>query len=284
MTAPSSARRGRYVRGRRVNSARSTARGRNLEPLARAGFIARGVVYILIGLLALAIALGKAAPEADRTGALQAVAARPFGTLILWLLVIGFAAMALWRFAQAYYGVHRRGARGGEEALAAARGVLYTVFFIGTLRYVLGLPAPHSTNQQARDFTTTAMAHGYGRTLVLLVGIVIGVIGLVMVRIGATKSFLKDLRLGGASRRTREGIEWLGTVGNVARGLVFAGIGVFMIDAAATFDAAKAKGIDATLRSFAHTPVGPLLLIIVAIGLALFGVYSLAEARWHRKI
>jgi hypothetical protein len=79
-------------------------------------------------------------------------------------------------------------------------------------------------------------------------------------------------------------VERLGALGNVARGLVFAGVGVFMIDAAATFDAAKVKGIDATLRSFAHTPVGPLLLVIVAIGLALFGVYSLAEARWHRKI
>jgi hypothetical protein len=267
-----------------VGRPRRAVRARNFEPLAKAGFIARGVVYILIGALALAIALGKPAPEADRTGALQAVAAEPFGKLILWLLVIGFAAMALWRFAQAYYGVRRRGHRGGQEALAAVRGVIYTVFFIGTLRYVLGLPAPHSTNQQTRDFTTTAMAHSYGRILILLVGIVIGVIGLAVIRIGVTKSFLKDLQLGQASRRTREGVEALGTVGNIARGLVYAGVGAFMVDAAATYDASKAKGIDATLRSFAHTPVGPVLLVVVAIGLALFGVYSLAEARWHRKI
>jgi len=267
-----------------VGRPRRAARTHNLEPLAKAGFIARGVVYILIGALALAIALGKPAPEADRTGALQALAAQPFGKLILWLLVIGFAAMALWRFAQAYYGVRRRGHRGGEEALAAARGVLYTLFFIGTLRYVLGLPAPHSTNQQARDFTATAMAHSDGRILVMLVGIAIGLVGLAMVRIGATKSFLKDLQLDQASRKTRDNIEWLGALGNVARGVVFAGVGIFMIDAAATFDAAKAKGIDATLRSFAHTPLGPLLLVIVAIGLAVFGLYSLTEARWHRKI
>jgi len=284
MTTPSSTRRIRSARAHRVGRPRRAARTHNLEPLAKAGFIARGVVYILIGALALAIALGKPAPEADRTGALQALAAQPFGKLILWLLVIGFAAMALWRFAQAYYGVRRRGHRGGEEALAAARGVLYTLFFIGTLRYVLGLPAPHSTNQQARDFTATAMAHSDGRILVMLVGIAIGLVGLAMVRIGATKSFLKDLQLDQASRKTRDNIEWLGALGNVARGVVFAGVGIFMIDAAATFDAAKAKGIDATLRSFAHTPLGPLLLVIVAIGLAVFGLYSLTEARWHRKI
>lgn len=284
MSTPSSISRLRSVRARRMSRPRRTARARNLEPLAKVGFVARGVVYILIGVLALDIALGKPAPEADRTGALQAVATQPFGKLILWLLVIGFAAMALWRFAQAYYGVRSRGHRGGPEAQAAARGVLYTVFFIGTLRYVLGLPAPHSTNQQARDFTTTAMAHGYGRAVILLVGVVIAVVGLVMIRIGVTKSFVKDLQLSRASRRTRREVELLGTVGNVARGLVFTGVGAFMIDAAATFDANKAKGIDATLRSFAHTPVGPLLLVIVAIGLALFGVYSLAEARWHRKL
>ena len=168
--------------------------------------------------------------------------------------------------------------------LAAARGALYTVFFVGTLRYVLGLPAPHSTDQQTRDFTTTAMAHSYGRTLILLVGIVIGAIGLAMVRIGATKSFLEDLQLSRASRRTREGVELVGTIGNLARGLVFAGVGAFMVDASVTCNASKAKGIDATLRSFAHTPVGPLLLVIVAIGLALFRAYSLAKARWHRKI
>jgi fumarate reductase subunit D len=274
------------VRGPRTGRSRprSAARTRNLEPLARVGFVARGLIYILIGLLALAIALGKREPEADRTGALQAVAAHPFGTVILWLLVVGFAAMALWRFAQAYYGVHRRGHHGGEEALAAVRGVLYAVFFVGTLRYVLGAPAPNSTNQQTRDFTATAMAHGYGRALVVLVGLVICVVGLAMIKIGAGRSFREDLQLGGASHRTREAVTWLGVVGNIARGLVFAAIGVFMIDAAVTFDAAKAKGIDATLRTFAHTPAGPLLLVVVAVGLALFGVYSLAESRWHRKI
>lgn len=284
MAAPSSTRMVRSARARRAGRPRRAVRARNLEPLAKAGFTARGAIYILIGVLALAIALGKPAPEADRTGALQAVATHPFGKLLLWLLVIGFAAMALWRFAQASYGVRRRGHRGGAEALAAARGVLYAVFFIGTLRYVLGLPPPHSTNQQARDFTTTAMAHNYGRILILLVGVVIALIGLAMVRIGATRSFLGDLQLASARRRTRKVVEWLGTLGNIARGLVFTGAGVFMVDAAATYDPSKAKGIDATLRSFAHTPLGPLLLVIVAIGLTLFGMYSLAEARWHRKI
>ena len=284
MAVHNSMRRVRSVRARRTGRPRSSVRTRDLEPLAKAGFTARGVVYILIGVLALAIAAGKPAPEADRTGALQAVAAQPFGKLILWLLTIGFAAMALWRFAQAYYGVRRRGHRGGQEVLAAIRGVLYALFFVGTLRYVLGLPPPHSTNEQARDVTATAMAHSEGRILILLLGIVIVGIGLAVIWIGASKDFLKDLQLGRAGRRTRRAVELLGAVGNIARGLVFAWAGIFMIDAAATYDPSKAKGIDATLRSFAHTPLGPFLLFAVALGLALFGAYSLAEARWHRRV
>jgi hypothetical protein len=72
--------------------------------------------------------------------------------------------------------------------------------------------------------------------------------------------------------------------GNIARGVVFAGLGAFMADAAVRFDPGAAKGMDATLRSFAHTPLGPWLLVVVAIGLALYGAYSMCEARWHRAV
>ena len=131
---------------------------------------------------------------------------------------------------------------------------------------------PHSTDQQARDFTTTAMAHSGGRIPVLPAGIAIGVAGLAMIRVGVSESFMKSLRLGQAEKKTREGVERLGTIGNnIARGLVFAGVGVFRIDAAATCDAAEATGTDATSRSFAHTCVGASPLIIVGVGSALFG-------------
>jgi hypothetical protein len=253
--------------------------------LARLGFTARGVVYILIGVLAIAIARGKAALEADRTGALQAIADQSFGKLVLWLLVIGFAAMALWRFAQALYGVHGRTTdRGADEAMAFGRGVLYAVFFVGTLKFVRDRQLPQSTNQQSHDFTVQAMAHSGGRLLVGVVGAVVVLAGLYLIKTGLSRSFFQDLNLAGASRRTREIVETLGVVGNVARGLVFGAIGVFLIDAAVKYDASKAKGIDATLRSFAHTPLGPWLLVAVAVGFVLFGGYSLGEARWHGSL
>lgn len=272
------------IRRRRSSRSSSRAPAHSFDLLARLGFTARGVVYVLIGLLALAIAFGKRAPAADRTGALQAVAAEPLGKALLWLLVVGFAAMALWRFAQAFYGVHGNRKRGGAEILALVRGIIYTVVFVGTLRFVLDARLPQSSNQQSRDFTVTAMAHSGGRILVILVGLVIAGIGLYMIRTGLTKSFLKDLRLTGVARRTREGVTALGMSGNVARGILFAGVGAFMVAAAVHFNPSAAKGTDATLRSFAHTSFGPWLLAVIAIGLALFGAYSLCEARWHRAV
>jgi hypothetical protein len=84
------------------------------------------------------------------------------------------------------------------------------------------------------------------------------------------------------SARTRKAVTALGIGGNAARGAVFAGAGVFVVVAAVRFDPNQAKGMDATLRSFAQTPVGPWLLVLIALGLMLFGAFSFASARWRR--
>jgi hypothetical protein len=118
--------------------------------------------------------------------------------------------------------------------------------------------------------------------LVGLIGVVILVIGFLLAREGWTKSFLMRLNLGRAPTRTRSVVEKLGVFGGVARGAVIALTGVFLIIAAVLFSPSKAEGIDGSLRAFAHTPVGPFLLIPVALGLVAFGLFSWCEARWRR--
>ncbi len=83
-------------------------------------------------------------------------------------------------------------------------------------------------------------------------------------------------------RRTRTAVTGIGFAGNAARGVVFAGVGLFVMTAAARFDPGRARGIDDTLRSFADTPAGPWLLAVVAVGLLLFGVFSFVSARRRR--
>jgi hypothetical protein len=251
---------------------------------ARAGFVARGAIYLLIGIIALEIALGKGG-QADRGGALAQIAAKSYGTFVLWILVIGFAGLALWRFSEAAFGaVGPDGHEAGERLKSLARGLLYSSFFLTTLQLVTGTSssATANGNSQSRTWTARLMTHSGGRLLVGLIGLVVLVIGALLAREGWKKEFLKRMSFGGTSFAVRSLVEKLGAVGGVARGAVFGVAGVFLIIAAVRFSPSKAEGIDGSLRAFAHTPLGPVLLILVALGLIAFGLFSWCEARWRR--
>jgi Domain of Unknown Function (DUF1206) len=262
---------------------RKAADSASLKIAARAGFVARGVIYLLIGIIALQIALGHGG-QADRGGALAQIAAKSYGTFLLWLLVVGFAGLALWRFSEAAFGaVGPDGHEAGERLKSLARGLLYSFFFVSTLQLVIGTSssATANGNSQSKALTARIMTHGGGRLLIGLVGLVVLAIGVLLAREGWTKEFLKRMNFGGAPAGTRSLVEKLGVIGGVARGAVTALAGVFLIIAAARFSPSKAEGIDGALRAFAHTPVGPVLLILVALGLVAFGLFSWCEARWR---
>jgi hypothetical protein len=126
------------------------------------------------------------------------------------------------------------------------------------------------------------MTHSGGRLGIGLLGVVVVAIGVLLAREAWNKEFLKRMNLSGAPIGTRSLVEKLGVFGGAARGTVIALAGVFLIIAAVRFSPSKAEGIDGTLRAFAHTPLGPFLLILVALGLVAFGLFSWCEARWRR--
>jgi hypothetical protein len=264
-------------------AARRAGNSRYVDWLARAGFAARGVMYVLIGILAIELAFGSAGHQADQSGAVRLVGQTPFGGVLLWLLVVGFAGMALWRLSEALYGgPGADGRKAGARVLAGFKALLYGFIAYGITKYALGLGAPKSSNKQSVDLTATAMRHPGGRILV-------GIVGLVLIGAGAwlawqayERKFLADLRTGEMSLQTRKVVTFLGRFGGIARGIVFGAAGLFLLIAAVSANAHKAKGIDATLREFTKTPAGPWLLVLVAIGLVLFGCYSWAESRWRR--
>ena len=264
-------------------AARRAGNSKYVDWLARAGFCARGVMYIIIGILAIQIAFGSAGHKADQSGAVRVVGGTPFGAFLLWLLVIGFAGMALWRLSEALYGgPGADGRKAGHRAIAGFKALLYAFIAYGITKYALGLGAPKSSNKQSVDLTSTAMREPGGRILV-------GIVGLVLIGVGAwlawrafERKFLDELRTGEMSPQTRKVVTFLGQFGGIARGIVFGAAGVFLLIAAFTANAHKAKGIDATLRAFTKTPAGPWLLVLVAAGLILFGCYSWAESRWRK--
>nr|WP_236652261.1 DUF1206 domain-containing protein [Streptacidiphilus neutrinimicus] len=250
-----------------------------MKTAGRAGFVARGVVYVLIGVLAVAVALGRGGGEMDRQGALRQIAAHPFGAVLLWALAVGFGCMTLWRASLALADGRRGKAAGG--LLNAGRAVFYASVCWGTAAYAAGTGGTGG-DAKSQDWTASALKLPGGQVLVGVAGIAVAGVG-VGIAVGAVqRRFLKKLNTSAMSRRTREMVTALGVGGNLSRGAVFAAAGVFVLVAAVDFDPHQAKGMDATLRTFAGTPAGPWLLVLVAVGLVLFGGFSFASARWRK--
>jgi hypothetical protein len=249
--------------------------------LARAGLTARGALYILIGLVAILVALGQTSQEADQQGALQLLASQPYGLVSLWLLGIGFAGYALWRLSEAAFGVTGEGNGAGARLKSLVRALIYAFFAYLTFKIIAGTGTGSQTKKQ-QDLTATVMHHSGGQWLVGIVGLAIVIAGLVLVFEGIRRKFLKYLQLSQLSPRTRRIVEWLGVIGTAARGAVFALAGVLVIEAAVAYKPAKAGGIDKALLTLRNQPFGEFLLIIAALGLIIFGIYGLCEARWRR--
>ena len=265
------------------SAGRRAANSHYVDWLARAGLTARGIIYALIGILAIEIAFGNSGHRADQSGAVRVVASTPVGTLLLWLLVGGFIGMALWRLSEALYGAPGPdGRKAGARLIAGFKAVLYGFIAFGIMKYALGLGAPKSSDQQTVDLTSTAMREPGGRIIVGIVGVALIGAGAFLAWRAFVRKFVEEIKTGEMSRPTRRAVVALGWVGGIARGIVFGAAGLFLLIAAVTARAHQAKGIDATLRAFSKTPAGPWLLVVVALGLVIFGLYSLAEARWRR--
>lgn len=259
------------------------AKGTGVKVAAKAGLTARGVIYVLVGILAVQIAFGDSEHQADRGGALAAIADKPFGKVMLWAVGIGLACMALWRLSEVVFGsAGPDGGKAQKRALAAVRFVFYSFVAYSALSFAAGSGGAGSSDKKSRDVTARVMGVTGGRWLVGAAGVAIVAAGLWIAYRAITRHYHKKLRLEEMSHRVRQLVDVTGVSGGSARGIVFAGAGVFAVRAAIEFEPDKAKGLDDTLRAFAGTSAGPWLLVVVAVGLALFGVFSFALARWRK--
>ncbi|MBO3746203.1 DUF1206 domain-containing protein [Streptosporangiaceae bacterium NEAU-GS5] len=246
-----------------------------MDRFARVGLVCRALLYGLIGVLAVQVAFGGGGHEADKSGAISTVAGLPFGAVILWIMTVGFAALAVWQASEAVFGA-REAKRRVESA---SRVVVYAVVVYSLLRVLLSGHGK-SDDQQSRDVTGMLLGLPAGRFIVGIIGLGLVALGVYWVWYGYKKKFRREL--GPMSPRASKVMNRLGMIGYAARGLIAALAGVFVVEAAITYDPDKAGGIDATLRAFAETPVGPWLLLVVALGVLLFAAYCLGEARWRR--
>ncbi|WP_020138665.1 DUF1206 domain-containing protein [Streptomyces sp. 351MFTsu5.1] len=261
------------------------ARGSVTKGAARVGFTARGVIYLLVGVLALQIAFGDGKRQADRGGALATLADKPFGSVVLWALGIGLAGMALWRLSEALFGAAGPdGRKAGKRLMSAGRFLFYAFVAYSVLSFAAGSGSDGSgsSDKQSKDVTARVLEWPGGQWIVGVAGVGVAVAGVWIAGRALMRSFHDKLKLHEMSPRVRKLVDVTGVGGGAARGVVFAAAGAFAVRAAVDYEPDKAKGLDDTLRSFVDTPLGPWLLVLVAAGLVLFGVFSFAMARWRR--
>lgn len=261
-----------------ADRATSDAR-RRLAPVARGGYVVSGVLHVLIGYLAVRIALGSGGGSADQTGALAQVASTSLGRLGLWVAVVALTALALWQLLDAVVSARSPGGGAGDVVKSAAKGVVYLVLAFTAATFARG--GSSSSSQQSTDFTATLLQNGAGRVLVAVIGLVVLGVGGYHVVKGVKEKFREDLRSlppGGAGRA----VVWAGRVGYPAKGVALGVLGVLFVVAAVTVQPGRAGGLDAALRTLGTAPFGAVLLVLVGLGFAAYGVYSFARARHGR--
>ncbi|MCM3884604.1 DUF1206 domain-containing protein [Frankia sp. R82] len=270
------------VAGEARGKAKDARHSRALDLAARVGLAGRGLVYLLIGVLAGQVAFGHSGARTDRSGALGEIRDKPFGTVVLVILVLGFLGYAIWRLLDGAVGEQGESdakKRAAKRMVSVARGVTYLVIAGSTISFLAsggggsGDPAP---------WTARVMRNDAGRFLVGAVGVVVVGIGIGMIIRGARRKFEEKLRTEQMGAVARKIAKPAGLAGYTVRGVVFGLAGVFVIKAAVEFDPKEAKGLDGTLKTLGNQAYGQWLLTLCAVGLALFGIYSFFEARYRR--
>jgi Domain of Unknown Function (DUF1206) len=255
--------------------------------LARAGLVAKGISFGIVGVLAIQVAVGGGGKTTSRQGALQTLAQNTFGKVLLVLLAVGFAGYALWRFVQA---IAERDHEGGEEGKAkkwakrtgyVGRGLIYAGLTFSTVKILVGSGTQQSQNEKAHHTAGMVLSWPAGRWLVGIAGLAIAGAGLWNLYRGITRSFEDKWRTGRMSRTERKWGARAGVAGHIARFVVFGLIGVFVVKAAIDYKPKDAIGLDGALQKLAHASYGPYLLGLTAFGLVCYGVYCLVDARYR---
>ena len=243
---------------------------------ARVGLASQGVIYIVVGMLALNIVFGDDA-QADQHGAITAVASQPFGKLLLVILTAGVAAHAIWRGTKAI----RTDDEKPKLLADAARAVMYAVFTFACVHVLIDANASDGGGgKNEQKATGTVLDWPGGRWLVLLAGLVVIGAGIWQWRQPFTQRFIEKLRVSSLSEGSRKAIVALGTAGFVARGIALALIGWFLVQASMDDAPNEAGGLDHALHSLANEHAWR--LVLVAIGLFAFGLFRIVDAALRR--
>jgi hypothetical protein len=252
------------------------------ELFARTGFIARALVYGVLGFLVVELARGHSSTPANQKGALQTVAHQPFGSILLLLVAVGLAAYAIWALFRAVLGHGPEDTDSDFDRVSRAASAIVYVALCGLAIELVASGGSSGSSGSPKGPTAGVLGWPGGPVLVGAAGAVLIGVALYQGYQGVTRGYLDDSKTEEMGQRTKTWVSIVGTVGYLARAAIFLLIGALVIKAAADYNPNDAVGLDGALGRLAHHSYGPYLLGVVAAGFFAFAVFSLSEARYRR--
>ena len=250
-----------------------------VDTAARAGLVAYGLVHLVIAWLAVQLAFGDKQGSADSKGAVQQLSQQPFGHALVWAVGIGMFLLAVWQGLEALYGYRDEEGftRVRKRVTAAGKAVVYVVIGLSAVHAATGST---SAKKNGTDSTTAkVMDWPGGQLIVCLVGLgIIGAGGYLVYR-AYTEKFAKHINAEGKSGETGKAYLWFGKAGYTAKGVTFGIVGALFLYAGLSHAPKKSGGLDQALHKVLQQPFGPFLLVVIALGLACYGLFCFARAR-----
>ncbi len=257
------------------SAARDASSSAGFRAVARLGYAVNGLLHVLIGGLAIGVAVGAGGQSADQSGALSQLAATPGGIVVLWAVVVGLLALALWEFVNGVLIPRGDDRKASKRVGAVGKATAYAAVAITALTFARG--ASTSSSQSSTSFSAALLSAPGGVVLLVIVGLaVVGIGGFFVVK-GARGTFVRDIRVPGGSVGTAT--RALGQIGYIAKGIALAVVGILFVVGAVTFNPGEATGLDGALKALAALPFGTVILIAVGVGLIAYGLYGGMRAR-----
>ena len=255
-----------------------------MERLTRLGYAVKGFLYVAIGFIAIAGALGRSKTPADQLGAIQEFSKLPYAGILLWVILLGLISYSLWGVIRAALDPFHKGndlkgllTRGGYLLSA----VTYATFVIPTYHLINGASGGAGSASTVK-MVSTVMNMTMGRWLVGAAGLAVIAAGLYQMYMGIKMDFDQRFKPYALTAEQLKIAKQMGRFGTIARGVVFGLVGYFLVLAAYEANPGHAQGFDGALKYLARQPYGLWILAVIALGLIAFGLYSFMSAAWFR--